>query len=181
MVRNIIINHQKGNKYAADDIPKKVLKMLETVKRFEEKEREDLREGQVVVILEGSFTSMRGVFVKRLVKNLVLVGVLSKKTGEVTFTVLNQRYVHPVSTFISIEKAYIDSISVDEEEINNIRAWTTENAIDLDIFDLISLDGKHEELNVILEREFKKTKGLRTYFKTPFTIPREVDPMQSFY
>ncbi|KAI5192883.1 large subunit ribosomal protein L6e [Nematocida minor] len=180
MIRNIIINEQKGDKYPADDVPAKVLKWLENNKRYTEEERTDIIEGQVVVVLKGQFASIRGVVVKRLPKNLLLVSGPSRING-VSFTVVNQRFVHPVSVFVPLEKKFIDSIEFNREEIESIRDWTTENAYDLEIMELLSLDGVQDVIDSAIEKECSKIKGLKTYFSTPFTLPKDIDPMSAFY
>ncbi|KAH9387280.1 large subunit ribosomal protein L6e [Nematocida major] len=180
MIRNIIINKQEGSKYAADDIPEKVLRWLENNKRYTEEERPDIIEGQVVVVLKGQYTSLRGVVVKRLPKNLLLVSGPSKING-MAFTVVNQRFVHPVSVFVPLKGDFISSIEVKEKEISEIRDWTTENAVDLEILDLLKLDGKQQVIDSAIEKECAGVKGLRSYFKTPFTLPKNVDPMSAFY
>ncbi|OAG29545.1 large subunit ribosomal protein L6e [Nematocida displodere] len=180
MIRNIRLNiDQESTKYPGDDIPSKVLTWLENNKREVEAERADLIEGQIIVILQGKHTSMRGVFIKRLPKNLILVSGLSS-TG-VSFTVMNQRYVLPVSVFVPLERSFIDSIEVQENEVAKIRDWTTENAADLEILDLITLEGKQETIDTAINNECAKTKGLKTYFVTPFTLPVGVDAMGAFY
>lgn len=180
MIRNIIINKQEGTKYAADDVPARVLRWLENNKRYTEEERTDIIEGQVVVVLKGKYTSLRGVVVKRLPKNLVLVSGPSKLSG-MGFTVLNQRFVHPVSVFVPLKADFISSIEVNEAEISSIRDWTTENACDLEILDLLGLDGKQEVIDSAIDKECSGIKGLKTYFSTPFVLPRGVDPMSAFY
>lgn len=180
MIRNIIINTQKGEKYPADDVPVKVLSWLDKNKRHTEEERSDIIEGQVVVILKGQYTSLRGVIVKRLPKNLLLVAGPSGING-MALTVLNQRFVHPVSVFVPLEKSFINSIEVKTEDITSIKDWTTENAVDLEIMDLLSLDGVQEVIDSAIEKECSKTKGLKTYFSTPFTLPKDIDPMSAFY
>lgn len=181
MIRNIKLNvDPKSKKYPADDVPRKVLKWLEENKRYVEPQREDITEGQVVVILGGKHNSKRGVLVKKLPKNLILVSG-SSEIGGVTFTVLNQRYVLPVSVFIPLEKSYLDSIKVNEKAIKKIKDWTAENAQDLAILNLIDLEGKQEQLNAIISSECAKTKGMKTYFSTPFTLPKGIDPMSAFY
>ncbi|KAI5172734.1 large subunit ribosomal protein L6e [Nematocida sp. LUAm3] len=180
MIRNIKINPQEGGKYPGDDIPSKVLTWLENNKRHVDAQREDIVEGQVVVILEGSHTSMRGVFIKKLPKNLVLVAGPESLNG-VSLVVLNQRYVHSVSVFVPLPKELIDSIEVNTEEIEKIRDWTTENAKDLEILEHIQCNGLQEKINSIVEEECSKTKGLKTYFKTPFALPKSMDPFSVFY
>lgn len=180
MIRNIIINTQKGEKYPADDVPLKVLSWLDKNKRHTEEERSDVIEGQTVVVLKGQLTSFRAVVVKKLPKNLLLV-VGPSASGEKRMTVLNQRFVHPVSVFIPLERSFIESIGVKEGEISEIKDWTLENACDLEIFDLLSVDGVQEKVNSAVEKECAGTKGLKTYFSTPFTLPREIDPMSAFY
>lgn len=181
MIRDIKLNiDPSSSRYPADDVPAKVLKWLEENKRYVEPQREDITEGQVVVILGGKHNSKRGVLVKKLPKNLILASG-SSELGGVTFTILNQRYVLPVSVFIPLEKSYLDSIKVNEQEIEKLKDWTTENAEDLPILDLLDLEGKQEQLDAVISSECAKTKGMKTYFSTPFTLPRGIDPMSAFY
>ncbi|KAI5189323.1 large subunit ribosomal protein L6e [Nematocida sp. AWRm77] len=180
MIRNIRINEQREDKYPAEDIPKKVFQWLENNKRHVDEERQDVIEGQVVVVLAGKYTSWRGVFVKRLPKNLVLVSG-SSALNKMSFVVMNQRYIHPVSTFVQLEKSFVDSIKVDTEEIEKIRDWTLENAVDLDVLQHIDVEGKQDVIDSAIENECKKTKGLKTYFSTPFTLPKDIDPVSAFY
>lgn len=180
MIRNIRINAQREDKYPGDDIPKKVLKWLENNKRHVDSERTDLIEGQVVVVLAGRHTSYRGVFVKRLPKNLILVCGPSK-LNQMSFVVMNQRFVHPVSVFIPLTAEFTESIKVQADKIEQIRDWTLENAVDLDILNLIEVDGKQEVIERAIEEECAKTKGLKTYFSTPFSLPKGIDPLSAFY
>ncbi|EIJ89519.1 large subunit ribosomal protein L6e [Nematocida parisii] len=180
MIRNIIINKQDNGKYEADDIPSKVLRWIDENKRHTDAERSDIIEGQVVVVLKGQYTSLRGVIVKKLPKNLVLISGPSKING-MTFAVVNQRFVHPVSVFVPLKRDFIDSIEVNEEGISAIRDWTTENAVDLEILDLINVDGKQSIIDMAIEKECAGIKGLKTYFATPFTLPKSIDPMSAFY
>ncbi|EHY66658.1 large subunit ribosomal protein L6e [Nematocida ausubeli] len=180
MIRNIIINKQDSAKYEADDIPGRVLKWIDQNKRHVDEERSDIIEGQVVVVLKGQYTSLRGVVIKKLPKNLVLISGPSKING-MTFAVLNQRFVHAVSVFVPLQKTFIDSISVQDEEILAIRDWTTENAVDLDIMHLIGTDNKQQTIDAAIEKECAGIKGLKTYFATPFTLPKNVDPLSAFY
>lgn len=181
MIRNARINVQEGEKYPADDIPEKVLQWIENNKRHVDPERTDLVEGQTVVILYGKYTSQRAIFVKRLPKNLILVAGPSHING-VSLTVLNQRYVLPVSVFVQLDRSMIDAVQVKKDEIEAIRDWTTENAYDLEILNLIDTTGIQEHVNEVVDKECAKTKGLKTYFKTPFTLPRgDIDPASAFY
>lgn len=176
MIRDIRLNvDSETSKYPADDIPKKVLRWIEKNKRAEEPEREDLREGQVVVILEGAHASMRAVFLKRLPHNLVLCSGPSGVSG-VPFVVLNQRYVLPVSVFLDVR---VD-VPVKEEALREMQAKAAEDAVDINTGDLVDASSQ-EKVDSAISSEISKRAGLKAYFSTPFSVPRDMDPLEMHY
>ncbi|KAI5180495.1 large subunit ribosomal protein L6e [Nematocida sp. AWRm80] len=179
MIRNIKLNIQEGEKYNADDIPRKVLTWIKKNPRHVDEVRTDVVEGQTVVILSGKHASMRGILVKRLPKNLVLVARPVEPTG-VECVILNQRYIHPVSVFVPISKETKSLVKVNPE-IKKIDDWTAENAVDLSMDSLVTIDGVCEQVEKAISEECAKVKGLKTYFRTPFTLPKGVDPLSAFY
>ncbi|KAI5187067.1 large subunit ribosomal protein L6e [Nematocida homosporus] len=180
MIRNIRINVQQGDKYPAEDVPTKVLTWLARNKRHVDPVRKDLIEGQVVVILEGQYIARRAVLVKRLPRNLILVAGVPELNG-VPLTVLNQRYVLPVSVFMPLSAELRKGVTVQKEGFMALKDWTVENAYDLEVLDLIKTEGVLAGVAAVVAEECAKTKGLKTYFKTPFKLPQGVDPLSVFY
>jgi ribosomal protein L14E/L6E/L27E len=176
MIRDIQLNVDPAStKYPADDVPKKVLKWIEKNKRIQEPVRDDLKEGQVVVILEGEHVSKRAVFLKRLPQNLILCSGPSGVNG-VPFVVMNQRYVLPVSVFLSVD---VD-LPVDESAARNMPQKDAENAFDLDASGFVDAS-LQSRVDKAIEGEMSRQKGMKTYFATPFAIPAGYCPMELNY
>lgn len=172
MIRDIQLNvDPKDTRYPADDIPKKVLKWIENNKRLVEEERTDIKEGQVVVILEGEYTSMRAVFLRRLPHNLILCSGPSTVNG-VPLVIMNQRFVFPVSVFLAVHT----SVSVSDEEIKSRDGREFEDALDVPTAGIVE-SSVQEEVDAAIVAEISKKKGMKTYFTTPFTFSRGHNPL----
>ncbi|KAM0688480.1 60S ribosomal protein L6 [Conglomerata obtusa] len=162
MIKNLKLNlnPKDAGLYPADDIPAYLDDLKKKVKVIPRVSRTDLKQGQVVVVLEGKFASYRVIYLKQLENQKALV--VGHSSASVPMFIIDERYLFATSVFVKINEN-VDACGVCESLIGE-----DENS-------KFEITSENTRINSVLEREVKKVKGMKRYLSTPFSVPEGKD------
>ncbi|KAM0674100.1 60S ribosomal protein L6 [Gurleya vavrai] len=162
MIKNLKINlnPKDAGLYPADDLPAYIDDLKKKVKVIPRVQRTDLKKGQVVVVLEGKFSSHRVIFLKQL-QNCKAV-VIGHKNANIPMFIIDERFLLATSVNLKIKEEVkeegLEESFMDDEEDKEFSV--TENG---------------KKIADAVENEVKNVKGMKRYLCTPFNVPEGKD------
>lgn len=162
MIKNLKIKtHPKdAGFYPAEDLPE----YLETLKKHNKEskriQRQDIKPGQVLIVLEGKFASNRVILVSQT--NDYKAICIGYSESKIPLFIIDERFLFATSVFIKFDEKVI------AENIKESKMGESEE----EEFKVCDLSNKIYES---VDKEVAKVKGMKRYMCTPFCVPEGKD------
>ncbi|KAM0676944.1 60S ribosomal protein L6 [Binucleata daphniae] len=161
MIKNLKINLNPKNAglYPAEDLPKYVETLEKHNKVQQRKQREDIKPGQVVVVLEGKFASQRVIMLQQISNNKAIC--IGYSETNIPLFIIDERFLFATSVCLPINE------KINEE---GIKESSTTN-----VDEEFSVCEKSKRMHEIVDKCVTKVKGMKRYLCTPFCVPEGKD------
>ncbi|KAF7682530.1 60S ribosomal protein L6 [Astathelohania contejeani] len=164
MIKKLYISPPEAGYYPADDLPKYVEKLRKRAEIKPKPRRTDLVKGNIVVVLEGEYASMRVVYLGQLDNYMALCIGPSSVNGIPLFKI-NERYLLRTSMVLDFK---ID-VNVKDSEVYESKRDSLESRMDV--------EPSETELKIqsAVMDAISQHKAMKKYLSTPFTVDRNFD------